>query len=69
MFSPTYTQPLFRYDGVMSIFVPVESINDNEILKNDGILEAGDIVVLSGGAQTFVNEKSEKKVMGGILRV
>ena len=40
-----------------------------EKLKADGILEAGDIVVLSGGAQTFVDTKCEKKVIGGIVRV
>ena len=39
------------------------------ILKSNGTLDEGDVVVLSGGAQTFVNEKSEKKVIGGILRV
>ena len=40
-----------------------------ETLKEKGILEKGDVLVLSGGAQTFVNEKCEKKVIGGITRV
>ena len=40
-----------------------------ENLKANGTLEKGDIVVLSGGAQTFVNTKCEKKVIGGIVRV
>ena len=40
-----------------------------ESLKSDGILEAGDVLVLSGGAQTFVDTKCEKKVIGGIVRV
>ncbi len=40
-----------------------------EKLKADGIIETGDVIVLSGGAQTFVNEKCEKKVIGGVLTV
>lgn len=40
-----------------------------ENLKANETLEKGDIVVLSGGAQTFVNTKCEKKVIGGIVRV
>lgn len=40
-----------------------------ETLKEKGILKSGDVLVLSGGAQTFVNEKREKKVIGGITRV
>lgn len=40
-----------------------------EELKANGILEAGDVVVLSGGARTFVDTKCEKKIIGGILRV
>ena len=40
-----------------------------ESLKANGTLESGDVVVLSGGAQTFVDEKCEKKVIGGIVRV
>ena len=40
-----------------------------EELKEKGILKSGDVLVLSGGAQTFVNEKREKKVIGGITRV
>ena len=40
-----------------------------EELTAKGILEKGDVLVLSGGAQTFVNENREKKVIGGITRV
>ena len=40
-----------------------------EILKNNEILESGDVVVLSGGANTFVDTKCEKKVIGGIVRI
>ncbi|MCI8273522.1 MAG: pyruvate kinase [Clostridia bacterium] len=40
-----------------------------EQLKEKGILEKGDVVVLSGGAQTFVNETCEKKVIGGITKI
>ena len=40
-----------------------------EKVKEQGILEQGDVLVLSGGAQTFVNENREKKVIGGITRV
>ena len=40
-----------------------------ETLKANGTLEAGDVVVLSGGAQTFVDTKCEKKIIGGIVRV
>ena len=40
-----------------------------ETLKADGTLEEGDVVVLSGGAQTFVNQKCPKKVIGGLLKI
>ena len=40
-----------------------------EKLKADGILESGDTVVLSGGANTFVDTKCEKKIIGGIVRI
>ena len=40
-----------------------------EKLKANGTLEEGDVVVLSGGAQTFVNKNCEKKVIGGIVRI
>ena len=39
-----------------------------EAIVNDTV-EKGDVLVLSGGAQTFVNENREKKVIGGITRV
>ena len=40
-----------------------------EQVKAQGILEAGDVVVLSGGAQTTLNKNFEEKVTGGILRI
>ena len=61
--------------NVMPILVEDEATPEDTllqgiaVLKSNGTLDEGDVVVLSGGAQTFVNEKSEKKVIGGILRV
>ena len=61
--------------NVMPILVEGEATPEDTllqgiaVLKSNGTLDEGDVVVLSGGAQTFVNEKSEKKVIGGILRV
>lgn len=40
-----------------------------DTLKSEGTLESGDVVVLSGGAKTFVNKTMEEKVTGGILRI
>ena len=40
-----------------------------EILKADKTLEEGDVVVLSGGAQTFVNQRCPQKVIGGLLKI
>ena len=39
-----------------------------ESLKENGTIEEGDVIVLSGGANTFVDTKCEKKVIGGIVR-
>ena len=61
--------------NVMPILVEGEATPEDTllqgiaVLKSNGTLDEGDVVVLSGGAQTFLNEKSEKKVIGGILRV
>ena len=61
--------------NVMPILVEGEATPEDTllqgiaVLKSNGTLDEGEVVVLSGGAQTFVNEKSEKKVIGGILRV
>ena len=38
-------------------------------LKEKGILEKGDNVLLSGGAKVRVTGSSENKVIGGIVRV
>ena len=40
-----------------------------ELLKADGTLEAGDVVVLSGGAKACIDKKYEKKVVGGVLTI
>ena len=40
-----------------------------ELLKADGTLEAGDVVVLSGGAKSCMNKKYEKKVVSGVLTI
>ena len=40
-----------------------------EKLKADGTLETGDVVVLSGGAQTLVCKKCTQKVIGGVLKI
>ena len=39
-----------------------------EILKKDGVLEKGDIVILSGGAKILPND-TENKVIGGFVRL
>ena len=38
-------------------------------LKSNGTLEEGDVIVLSGGAETCVNKNCEKKVIGGVVRI
>lgn len=40
-----------------------------EMLKADGTLETGDVVVLSGGAQKLVNKTCEEKIIGGVLKI
>lgn len=40
-----------------------------EMLKSNGTLETGDVVVLSGGANTTIDTKCEQKITGGILRI
>ncbi len=60
--------------NVTPIFVEGEETIDETVekgiqkLKEKGILEKGDVVILSGGAQTFTNGM-DQKVLGGILRV
>ena len=60
--------------NVTPIFVEGEETIDETVekgiqkLKEKGILEKGDVVILSGGAQTFTNGM-DQKVRGGILRV
>ena len=61
--------------GVLPVLVEGEDIPDAtlekgiEILKADGTLESGDVVVLSGGAKTVVNKNCTQKVMGGVLKI
>ena len=38
-------------------------------LKAEGILESGDVVVLSGGAQKVLHKTSTQKVIGGVLKI
>ena len=40
-----------------------------ELLKTDGTLETGDVVVLSGGAKACIDKKYEKKTFGGVLTI
>lgn len=40
-----------------------------EKLKAEGTLETGDVVVLSGGAETVVCKKCTQKVIGGVLKI
>ena len=40
-----------------------------ESLKAEGTLVAGDVVVLSGGAQKLVNKTCEEKIIGGVLKI
>ena len=61
--------------NVLPVLVEGESVPDAtiekgiELLKADGILETGDVVVLSGGAQTVINKNCTQKVMGGVLKI
>ena len=61
--------------GVLPVLVEGEDVPDATIargieeLKAEGILEAGDVVVLSGGAQTVVSKDCTQKVIGGVLKI
>ena len=61
--------------NVLPVLVEGENVPDAtiekgiEILKADGMLETGDVVVLSGGAQTVINKNCTQKVMGGVLKI
>ena len=61
--------------GVLPILVEGEEVPDATIakgieeLKAKGILESGDVVVLSGGAQTVVSKDCTQKVIGGVLKI
>ena len=60
--------------GVVPVFVEAEDTIDNTIgkginkLQADGILEAGDKVVVAGGNKILPLEK-ESQVIGGIMRI
>ena len=61
--------------NVLPVFVEGEATPDATIekgierLKADGTLETGDVVVLSGGAQTCLNKTCEEKIIGGVLKI
>ena len=69
----TYNQLAVSFN-VHPVLCKGEKSIDNTIskgiakLKEDGILETGDLVVLSGGAKYLQNE-SENKVIGGLVRI
>ena len=70
----TYNQ-LSTIWNVYPIFVEErKTISDTvakgiEIFKEKGILEAGDTVLLSGGAKVRVTGTTENKVLGGVVRI
>lgn len=61
--------------NVLPVLVEGEATPDATIekgiekLKAEGILEKGDVAVLSGGAQTCLNKSCEEKVIGGIVTI
>jgi len=61
--------------GVTPILVEADEVTDKMIekgieqLKAEGILETGDVVVLSGGAQKVLHKTSTQKVIGGVLKI
>ena len=61
--------------NVLPVLVEGESTPDATIekglekLKADGILETGDVVVLSGGAEKCLDTRCEEKVIGGIVTI
>jgi len=61
--------------NVYPVLVEGEDVPDATIekgierLKAEGILEKGDLVVLSGGATSCIDKKYEKKVVGGVLTI
>jgi len=61
--------------NVLPVLVEGEATPDATIekgiekLKADGTLETGDVVVLSGGAQTCLNKTCEEKVIGGVIKI
>ena len=61
--------------NVLPVLVEGETTPDATIekgiekLKAEGILEKGDVAVLSGGAQTCLNKSCEEKVIGGIVTI
>ena len=61
--------------NVLPILVEGENTQDTaiekgiEMLKADGILEAGDVVVLSGGTKDCINQQHERKAIGGVLTI
>ena len=61
--------------NVLPVLVEGESTPDAVIgkaierLKEEEILEKGDVVVLSGGAETCLNKKCQEKVIGGIVTI
>ena len=69
----TYNQ-LALVNNVTSIYVESkETINETidagiEMLKNNDILEKGDIIVISGGSK-ILNSKSENQIIDGVLKI
>ena len=61
--------------GVTPILVEADEVPDKMIergiekLKAEEILESGDVVVLSGGAQRVLHKTSTQKVIGGVLKI
>lgn len=58
--------PIYIKEGV----TPTEIVSKGiELLKQKGILEKGDTIVLSGGAKTKIANEAENKILGGVVKI
>ena len=69
-YPPTSTVPTVSH----TILIKGKSTIDEKVetgieqLKKDGILESGDIVVISGGAK-ILNNNTENQIIDGVLKI
>jgi len=69
----TYHQLAVSFNVIPVLYTEGKSIDETikagiEILKNEGVLEKGDVVVLSGGAK-YLDINTENKVIGGLVKI